>query len=93
MEYIFEIILEFILDGSIEIIKSSKVPKYIRYPLIAIISVFLMAVIGIIFLVGILSFKENMVLGLFLILLGLAASIVGVVKFRKIYLIKTTGDL
>jgi membrane-bound ClpP family serine protease len=90
MEFIFEIIVGLILDGSIEISKSSKVPKYIRYPLIAIILLFSIAVIGLIFLVGILSFKENIVLGLIMILLGMYASIIGIVKFRKIDLIKRT---
>jgi hypothetical protein len=88
MEFIFEIIVELIFGGIIEISKSEKVPKYIRYPLIAIISLFLIAVIGLIFWAGILLFKENIVLGLIAILLGLSISIIGVVKFRKIYLTK-----
>jgi hypothetical protein len=69
MEFIFEVIVGLIPDGSIEISKSRNVPNYIRYPLIAIISVFLVAVICLIFLVGVLSLRVNIGLGLLLILL------------------------
>ncbi len=89
MEYIFEFILELVLEGSIEVSKNRKVPKYIRYPLIILISLFFIAIIGIIFLTGFLSFKENILLGLFFIFIGLFMFIMSVIKFRKIYLIKT----
>ena len=89
MEYIFEFILELVLESSIEVSKSSKIPKYIRYPLIGIISLFIIAVIGLIFFTGILSLKENILLGILLMLVGLLLFITGVIKFRKIYLTKT----
>ena len=85
MEFIFEFILELVLEGSIEVIKSSKIPKYIRYPLIVILALFFIAVIGLIFLVGILSFKENILLGILLIAIGLFMLAACVVKFRKTY--------
>ena len=34
MEFIFEMVLELILEGTLEISKNRKVPKIIRYPLI-----------------------------------------------------------
>lgn len=88
MEFIFEFILELLLEGSIEISKSSKIPKYIRYPLIAIISLFFIGVIGLIFLAGILSLRENILLGIFFLLIGLFMLLMSVKKFRKTYLIK-----
>ncbi len=88
MEYIFEFILELVLEGSIEVSKSKKIPKYIRYPLIVIISLFFLAVIGLIFLAGILSLKENIYLGIFVILIGLFMFIMSIMKFRKTYLTK-----
>ena len=90
MEYIFEFIFELVLEGSIEVSKSRNIPKYIRYPLIVIISLFFIAIIGLIFLVGILSIKENMLLGIFLILIGLFLFIMSIIKFRKTYLCKTS---
>ena len=86
MEYIFEFILELILEGGIEMSKSSKIPKYIRYPLTVIIALFFIAVIGIIFLTGVLALKENLILGLLLILIGLFMLVMSTVKFRKTYL-------
>lgn len=86
MEYVFEFILELLLESGIEASKSSKIPKYIRYPLIVIISLFFIVVIGLIFFVGILSLKENILLGILLILIGLFMFIISVIKFRKTYL-------
>jgi len=88
MEYLFEFILELVLEGSIEVSKSSKIPKYIRYPLIVIISLFFITIIGLIFFVGIVSLKENIFVGIFFILIGLSMLIMSVIKFRKTYLTK-----
>ena len=89
MEYIFEFILELVLEGSIEVSKSDKIPKYIRYPLIVIIALFFIAVIGLIFLAGILSLKDNVILGIFFIFISLFMFVMSIVKFRKTYLIRT----
>ncbi len=88
MEYIFEFIMELVLEGGIEVSKSSKIPKYIRYPLIGILSLFFIAVIGLVFFTGILSLKENIPSGVFLILVGLFLLIMSVTRFRKAYLTK-----
>lgn len=88
MECLFEFILELVFEVSIEVSKSNKVPKYIRYPLIIIISLFSIIVIGLILFTGILSFKENRLSGILFILIGLFMFIIGVIKFRKTYLIK-----
>ncbi len=86
MEYIFEFIMELVLEGGIEVSKSSKIPKYIRYPLIGMLSLFFIAVIGLVFFTGILSLKENILLGVLLILVGLFLLIMSVIRFRKVYL-------
>lgn len=88
MEYIFEFILELVFESSIDASKNKKIPKYIRYPLIVIIALFFIIVIGLIFLTGILSLKENVVAGIFFILIGIFMTIMSIVKFRKTYLIK-----
>lgn len=89
MEFIFEFILELIFEGSIEASKNRKIPKYIRYPLIVIISLFFILVIGLIFFTGILSLKKNLLLGIALILIGMLMLIMSVIKFKKVYLTKT----
>lgn len=88
MEYLFEFVLELILEGSIEVSKNRKIPKYIRYPLIAIIILFFLAVIGLIFLTGILVVKENIFVGIIFILLGLYLSIMSIIQFKKTYCAK-----
>ncbi len=89
MEYLFEFILELVFEGSLEASKSTKIPKIIRYPLIVMIALFFLAVIGIIFITGILSLKESKLVGIFFILIGLFMLIMSIIKFRKTYLTKT----
>ena len=40
MDYIIEFLLELVFEGTFEISKSEKVPKYIRYPLIVLVLLF-----------------------------------------------------
>ncbi len=92
MEDIFEIILECVLDGIFEASKSSKTPKYIRYPLIGIIFLLFIAVFGLIFFAGILALKEDSILGIILILLGLFLLSISIIKLRKTYLAKMNKE-
>lgn len=88
-EIIFEIIFELVFEGGLEVSKSNKIPKYIRYPLIGIISLCFIAVIGFVFIAGIVSLKEDYIfVGIFLIILALFLLIMSVIKFRKAYLAK-----
>ena len=88
MEFLFELIFELIIEGGIEASKSEKIPKCIRYLLIAIISLFFIAVIGLIFFSGILLLNENILIGMFFILLGIIMLLLSIFKFRKAYLNK-----
>lgn len=88
MEFICEFIFEILFESSIEVSKSKKVSKYIRYPLIAIISLFFIAVIGLIFFVGIIVLKESVIAGIFFILIGLYMIVASIIKFKKVYLSK-----
>ncbi len=92
MEYIFEIILECVLDGIFEASKSSKIPKYIRYPLIGIIFLLFIAVFGLIFFAGILALKEDSILGTILMLLGVFLLSISIIKLRKTYLAKMNEE-
>lgn len=86
MEFLFEILIDLILEGSIEISKSKKIPKYIRYPLILFVSLFFISVIAIVFLTSILSFKINILVGLFFLSLAIFMLIMSIRKFKKIYI-------
>lgn len=86
MEYVIEFILELVLETGMEASKNSKLPKYIRYPLIVLISLFFIFVMGIIFYAGILVLKDNAILGIIIILLGFIMLISAIVKFYNQYL-------
>lgn len=92
MEFIFELILELALDGTVEVVQDRKVPKYIRYPLLAILALLFLAVIGLIIFAGIMVLEENILVGVFLILLGLLLFVVSIIQFRKTYLIKISKE-
>lgn len=88
MEVIVEFILELLLEGSIEVSRNIKVPKYIRYPLIFIISLLFLFVICIVILVGVLLLNESVIGGSAFILLGLFMLVSAIIKFKKMYLVK-----
>ena len=88
MEIIVEFILELLLEGSIEVSRNIKVPKYIRYPLIFIISLLFLFVICIVILVGVLLLNESVIGGIIFILLGLFMLVSVIIKVKKMYLVK-----
>ena len=88
MESIIEIILELVLEGSIEASKSSKIPKPVRYLITAMIVLLFIAFIGFIFWVGVIVLKDNIPAGIFLILMGVVMTVLSVIKFIKTYLTK-----
>ena len=57
MDLLIEIILELILEGSIEISSNRKVPKWIRYPLILILTILFSIIIVGIFILGLYIYK------------------------------------
>ncbi|MBQ5917037.1 MAG: hypothetical protein IIW92_00540 [Lachnospiraceae bacterium] len=73
MSAILEFIAELIFDGAIELAKNKKVSKWIRYPMIAIISVFYLTILGIILFYGYKLIKHNIIGGL--TILGIASFI------------------
>ena len=88
MDFIIELIFEILFDGLLETSKSNKVPKFIRYPLIVIILLFFVLVIGFIFIVSILAFKESIIAGILLIIIDLFLLVGSIYKFRKEYFSK-----
>ncbi len=92
MDFLIEFLIELIAEGTIELSKSIRVPKYIRYPLIVIIALLFIGIIGIVLLAGIASFEQNIVLSIVLIALALLMLLAGVSKFRKTYLTKKNNQ-
>ncbi len=86
MEFLLEFILELFLEGSMEISSNKKISKWIRYPLMAFILFFFLTVIGLIFFTGILTFSDNKLLSILLLLCGMIMLIGTIIKFRNLYL-------
>ena len=81
MDDIIEFLIELVLDGSHELLKSKKVPKWIRY-LIALI--FISITIGLIVL-GITLLKESIISGIIIMGVGLFMLIGMTIKIRKYF--------
>lgn len=91
MEIVFEILIELIMEGTIEVSKNKKVPKIIRYPLIFLIVLLFIGVIGLVFFTGILAYQKiNRICGILFIIISVVLLISSIIKFRQIYLIKRT---
>lgn len=89
MELVFEVLVELLLEGAIEISKRDKVPKIIRLSLILFIILLFISVIILIFFTGVLAYQKiNKLFGLLLIIIGVVFLIASVIKFKKMYLIK-----
>ena len=79
MDDLIEILLELVLEGSHELLKNEKVPKWIRY-IIAL--VFISIIIGII-VIGIILINESIIGGIIIISIGLFLLIGIIIKIRK----------
>lgn len=67
MALIIEFVGEVIIEGIIELIQNKKISKWIRYPLLIIISLFYTAIIAAITFVSIKYFSKNSLLSIFLL--------------------------
>ena len=88
MEFLIEFLVELILEGSMEISEDEKMPKWLRYICLTIVTlVFGVVTIGL-FILGIYAGKENIYIGLFFILVAFILLISGIIKFEKKYIEK-----
>lgn len=85
MDDILEFLFELFLEVCVAVIESSKIPKYVKYPLIGILSLCGLAILGLIFFAGILLLKESIFLGILLIAFGFILLIVSIIELRKAY--------
>lgn len=88
MDDLIEFILELILEGTIEISSNKKVSKWIRYPLIILLTILFSAVIIGIFMLGISTYKENIILSLILIGISVTMLIAIIIKLERQHLDK-----
>jgi len=92
MEFIFELVIELLLEGATEVSSNKKISKWIRYPILFLLAFFYLAIILLIIFVGILMFEENILAALFFIALGIFFLIFSIKKFKTVYLERTTNE-
>lgn len=89
LEFVCELIFELIFNGIEEIGADRKISKWVRYPLILLVTLFYLSVIGFLFLFAIkaASTKEYIV-AILVFALALFLLIGTILKFRKTYFSK-----
>ncbi len=93
MEFLFEVLVELILEGTIETSKNVKIPTIIRYPLIFVIIVLFIGIIAIIFYTGILAYQRlNKICGIFFMLISIILLISCIIKLKNVYLLKKDSN-
>lgn len=92
MEFLIELVLELILEGSMEISSNRKVPKIIRYPLIGLIFLIFLFVFGIILFVALISYKESILFSIFFIIIDIFLVLGFIKKFKELYLNKKNNS-
>lgn len=88
MEYILEFIVELIVDGSFYLSKDKRVPKYLRYLLIAFMIILISSIIFGIIILGFILLSKSIIIGIIFMILGLLLGIGSIIKFKQIYLDK-----
>lgn len=91
MDILFEFLFELVFEGIMETAKSKKVLMVIRIIAGVLVSAFLLAVIGVVVLVGILSFKDNKPFSVIMFILAIIFTIALILKIVKY--IKKKGQL
>lgn len=92
MEFIFELIIELLLEGATEVSSNKKISKWIRYPILFLLVFFYLAIILLIIFVGILMIERNLIAALLFIALGIFFLIFSIKKFKSVYLERTTNE-
>ena len=86
MDFLIEVVFDLVFEGGIEVSKNRKVPRIIRYPLIAIIVLFFAAIIIGLFVIGVVILKQSVVLGFLMIAISMVLLGSAIIKFRNVYL-------
>lgn len=85
MELLMELITELLLEGSLEVAKSRRISKWIRYPAIALLAVLYVAVVALIALTAWIVCRGEgpLWLGVGLLLLDIFFVLYSIRKIRK----------
>lgn len=85
MDDLIEFFIELLIDGSIEISKSKKVPKWIRYPIIIVLILLFSLIFLLLIYFGLSLLKESIIFGSIILLITFILLVSGIKKIKKIY--------
>lgn len=88
MEFVIEAVLDLLFDCTLEASTSRRLPRWLRYVLIGFVGLCFLAFLGVIFLVGVLLWKESILGAVAVLVFGLAMSFLVIRKFRRVYIEK-----
>lgn len=87
MDMLIELVVDLLFDAGLEVTKNKKISKWIRYPLIVLIALFIIGVIGCLMCVGIVMIlskeKFQMLLGTLILLLSIVLLICIIKTIKK----------
>ncbi len=83
MDMLLEFLFELVFEGIVELGTNRKVPNYIRWPLVILLFLFFAGVIGGLFLIGIMLLKENLLVGILMMGLGILFLIGLIFRIRQ----------
>lgn len=87
MDMLIEALIELIFDNSLELAKNKKISKWIRYPLIILIILFIVGIIGCLMSVGVVMIlskeRPQMIIGELIILLAIIFSTIIIKNINK----------
>lgn len=84
MEFIIELLLDLVIEGSIELSSNNKTPKWLRYPLAIFIILFFTIVIIGLFILGIFILNKDTFAGIFVIAVSLVMAVSIIIKVRMV---------
>jgi len=87
MDLVTEFIIEVILEGIVELIQNKKISKWVRYPLLIIISAFYVFILGMLGMILPSAFKESIYIGFTLSCLEFVL-VIGIIYIIRIIIIK-----
>lgn len=86
MEDILEFLLELVFEGGEELCRSRRVSKWIRYPIMILMSLMCAGIIFLMFFISWISWKENVLISIVMAAFGIILIVALVLKIRKEYL-------
>ena len=92
-DILFDILLDLIIDGSVAASQSKKIPKPVRYILLLFIFLIYIFIFGTVTWFGIDMLKENVTVGIVVLLFDLTFFALSVWKFIRTYIKKQTSNI